>query len=246
MRLKIRTRRQAEWRKLSNFDLAYGSTSNADSGLRQLELAWWANERTRLAAKYDDSLSLDNPAITRRGESAETYTGQLQYQVNQRLTGVIEAGQRSLPDGDQAIYRAEAIVANLPGRVTLGAQIGSHEAGYDDSLYYLGLGIPLSRRWQVEANTYFSTTGPDQENEWRGVFNVVFSGDNGLDLLLGAGAGEVDRNGVANPDRVAVAHAMLSAPLFGYHRLHLTFRHENLPTDDINIAMLGVTLRLPH
>jgi tetratricopeptide (TPR) repeat protein len=51
----------------------YGSTSNADSGLRLVELGWWAGSDTRLSARYDDSLSLDNPAIVRRGESARTY-----------------------------------------------------------------------------------------------------------------------------------------------------------------------------
>jgi len=233
-------------RPRGEFGAWYGSTTNAGSGLRMLEAAWWANDATRLAARYDDSLSLDNPGLARDGVSAETVTAQLQYAFSKRFTGVFEAGSRSLPDGDQSLYRAEAIVTNLPGRVTLGAQIGSHDAGYDDSLYYIGLGIPFAGHWQVESNNYFSTTGVDSEKEWRSVLNLSYQADTGWNMLIGAGAGEIDVNGVANPDRVTVAHALLSVPIFGYHRLHLTLRHESLPDEDMNVAMLGVTLRLPQ
>ena len=51
----------------------FGSTSNADSGLRQVEFAYWKTNRTRISARYDDSLSLDNPALARSGQSGETW-----------------------------------------------------------------------------------------------------------------------------------------------------------------------------
>ena len=63
----------------------YGSTSNADSGLRLVEVGWWAGRDTRLSARYDDSLSLDNPAIVRRGESARTYLAGVHHAVNDKL-----------------------------------------------------------------------------------------------------------------------------------------------------------------
>lgn len=224
----------------------YGSTSNADSGLRLVELGWWAGRKTRLSARYDDSLSLDNPAIVRRGESARTYLAGVQHSMNDRLTAVFEAGVRQLPDGDQNLYRAELVLNNLPGKVTLGAQLGDHELGYDDSVYYLGIGIPFAERWQVESNNYFSTIGVDKDDEWRTVLNVLYSADSGWNALVGAGIGEADREGLPNPESIRVAHAMVSMPVFGYHRLHLVLRNEDLQGASVNVAMLGFTFRLPR
>ena len=224
----------------------YGSTSNADSGLRLAELGWWAGRDTRLSARYDDSLSLDNPGIIRDGESAQTYLAGVQQRVNDRLTAVLEAGVRQLPDGDQNLYRAEAVLNNLPGRITLGAQLSAHELGYDDRLYHVGIGIPFAERWQVESNNYYSTVGVDKDDEWRSVLNFLYSADSGWSAMLGAGIGEIDRAGLQDPESVRVAHAMLSVPVFGYHRLHLVLRNEDLPGNSVNMAMLGFTYRLPR
>ena len=224
----------------------YGSTSNADSGLRLVEMGWWTGRDTRLSARYDDSLSLDNPAIVRRGESARTYLGGVHHAVNDKLAVLFEAGVRQLPDGDQNLYRAEVVLNNLPGKVTLGAQIGDHELGYDDSLYLLGIGIPFAERWQVESNNYFSTVGVDKDDEWRSVLNLLYAADSGWNAMVGAGVGEVDRGGLQNPESIRVAHAMFSMPVFGYHRLHLVLRNEDLPGNSVNVAMLGFTFRLPR
>ena len=224
----------------------YGSTSSADSGLRLVEMGWWAGRDTRLFARYDDSLSLDNPAIVRRGESARTYLAGAHHAVNDKLGVLLEAGVRQLPDGDQNLYRAEIVLNNLPGKVTLGTQIGDHELGYTDSLYQIGIGVPFAGRWQVESNNYFSTVGADKDDEWRSVLNVLYTADSGSNAMLGAGVGEVDRGGLQNKESVRVAHAMLTIPVFGYHRVHLALRNEDLPRNSINVAMLGFTFRLPR
>jgi hypothetical protein len=224
----------------------YGSTSNADSGLRLVELGWWAGRNTRLAARYDDSLSLDNPDIARRGETARTYLAGVQQVVNDNVLVLGEAGIRQLPDGDQNLYRAEVVLNNLPGKVSLGAQLGDHELGYEDTLYYLGIGIPFAKHWLIESNNYLSTTGVDQDDEWRSVLNLSYSADSGWNAMLGAGVGEVDRDSLQNPESVRVAHAMLSVPVLDYHRLHLVLRNEDLQGGSVFVAMLGFTFRLPN
>lgn len=224
----------------------YGSTSNAESGLRLAELGWWASRDTRVALRYDDSLSLDNPAIVRSGEKAETITAGVQHHFGTRLTGLVEVGARSLLDGDENIVRAEMVLRNLPGKLTLGAQLGDHDLGYNNNLYYVGFGIPLGERWEVESNNYFSTTGIEQDKEWRSVLNVLYQGDSGWNAVVGAGVGEVNYGGLGNPDRVNVAHAMFTMPVFGFHRAHLVLRNENLPGGDVNVAMIGFTYRLPR
>jgi tetratricopeptide (TPR) repeat protein len=224
----------------------YGSTSNADSGLRLAEAAWWAGTNTRLAAHYDDSLSLDNPALARDGESAETYRGSVLHQFTDKVSGTLEVGRRLLPDGDQDLYRGEVVLSNLPGKLTLGAQLGAHELGYDDDLWYIGVGIPFASRWEVESNNYFSTTGFDRDKEWRSVLNVIYKGTAGWELLVGGGYGEVDTADTLNAESVTVAHTMFSLPIFDFHRLNLMLRHEDGPANSFNVAMLGVTLRLPN
>jgi tetratricopeptide (TPR) repeat protein len=224
----------------------YGSTSSADSGLRLVELGWWAGRDTRLGIRYDDSLSLDNPAIIRDGESAETLMGGVLHNFGERFTGLVELGTRSLPDGDETIVRGELTLHNLPGKLTLGTQVGDHDLGYNNSLYYVGIGFPLGDSWQLESNNYFSTTGLEQDKEWRSVLNVLYEGDSGWNAVLGGGLGEVNYGGLDNPDNVTVAHAMFTMPVFGFHRAHLAVRHEKLPGGDVNIAMIGFTYRLPR
>ena len=155
---------------------------------------------------------------------------------------------RSLLDITGAVeqLRAEMILNNLPGKVTVGAQLGDHDLGYEDRLVYLGIGIPFAGRWQVESNNYVSQTGIEGDDEWRSVLNLVYAGDGGWDILVGGGLGEVDRGDLDGPDSVSVAHLMASMPVFGFHRLHFVVRHENLPNDSVNVAMLGFTYRMPH
>jgi tetratricopeptide (TPR) repeat protein len=224
----------------------YGSTSNADSGLRLVELGWQAGRDTRLFARYDDSLSLDNPEISRRGETARTYLAGVQHRINSNFAALFEAGVRQLPDGDQQLYRAELALDNLPGRVALGTQLGKHELGYDDNLLYLGIGIPVGERWQIESNNYFSTVGVNEDEEWRSVLNFSYATDNGWNAMVGGGVGEVDRSGQQNSERVNVVHAMVSMPVFGYHRLHFVLRNEDVEGDSFNTAMIGFTYRLPR
>ena len=224
----------------------YGSTSSADSGLRLVEIGWWAGRDTRLGVRYDDSLSLDNPAIIRDGESAETVMGGVLHNFGERFTGLAELGTRSLPDGDETIVRGEMTMHDLPGKLTLGAQVGDHDLGYNNSLYYVGIGIPLGDTWQIESNNYFSTTGLEQDKEWRSVLNVLYEGESGWNAVFGAGLGEVNYGGLEVSDDVTVAHAMFTMPVFGFHRAHLAVRHEKLPGGDVNVAMVGFTYRLPR
>jgi Flp pilus assembly protein TadD len=224
----------------------YGSTSNADSGLRLAEFAWWLGDDTRLGARYDDSLSLDNPALARDGESAETLSALALHRFTDKVSANVEIGRRELPDGDQDIYRGELVLGNLPGKLTLGAQLGAHDLGYDDELWYIGFGIPFAQRWQVESNNYFATTGIDRDDEWRSVLNVIYNAPAGWEVLVGGGYGEVDSINSLSKESVNVMHGMVSMPIFGFHRLQFVLRRESVPDGDFNIAMLGVTLRLPH
>jgi tetratricopeptide (TPR) repeat protein len=65
-----------------------GTTSNGDAGLRSVEAAYWPQDDWRLALRYDNSLSLDNPALARTGADAETYYASVLHQFNEHWQGL--------------------------------------------------------------------------------------------------------------------------------------------------------------
>ena len=237
--------RRAAWDATPMFEASawYGSTSNAGSGLRMVELAWWASEATRLSVRYDDSLSLDNPALARSGETAQTYLAGVTHRIGSRWNVTADAGFRQLPDGDQNLYRGELSWNHELARITLGSQLGDHDLGYNDTLNYVGVGIPIGSRWRVESTYYSSETGPESDDEWRAIVNTEYRADSGWSLLVGGGIGRVETIAGAGEDDVEVAHAIAFVPVFGYHRINLTLRREQVAGESYNIAMLGFTYR---
>ena len=143
------------------------------------------------------------------------------------------------------VARERTVIALLANGDRVG-EILADDLGYDNSLYYVGFGFPVRERWQLESNNYFSTTGIERDKEWRSVLNVLYTSERGWNAVLGVGTGEVDFGGLDDTDRIAVAHAMLTVPVFGFHRAHLVLRREDLPGGDVNVAMVGFTYRLPR
>jgi hypothetical protein len=75
---------------------------------------------------------------------------------------------------------------------------------------------------------------------------VEYNAASGWNALVGGGYGQVDTFAIPNSEDVRVAHVIFSTPIMGYHRLNLTFRHENTADTSFNVAMLGITLRWPR
>lgn len=238
--------RRAAWNATPLFEASawYGSASNADAGLRLVELAWWMNADTRLSARYDDSLSLDNPALARSGESARTWFVAAMHRFGDRWSGSADLGLRELPDGDQLLYRGEMVWSHQRAQVTLGAQLGDHDLGYQERLGYVGFAVPVGARWRLESNTYFAELGADAVGEWRTIFNTEYRAESGWSLLVGGGAGRTEDTVVAPGQDIRVAHAVAFVPVFGYHRLNITLRREEVGAERFDVAMLGFTYRL--
>lgn len=225
------------------FGAWFGSTSNADSGLRQLELAYWPNRDTRVAGRYDDSLSLDNPALSRSGGAETLFVGAT-HRLNDAWVIGGEVGLRQLPDGDQNIYRGEFVWVNPRARVTFGAQTGNHDLGFDDTLTYLGLAVPLGSNWTVELNNYDSEIGADADDEQRTILNAEYRSNAGWSVLVGGGSGSVKSSVLGTEQDIKVTQAVAFIPLFGYHRLILTLRREEVGGESFNIGMVGFTYRM--
>lgn len=224
----------------------YGTTSGGDSGLRLVEGSGWINKQTKLFAIYDNSLSLDNPTLARDDEKAETYELGIFREFNKQWLGTASAGYRDLPNKEhQNVYKAE--VARFIGSniVKLGAQVSPHSENFTDHVYHLAFGFPIADRWRLEPILYVSETGGTNDDEWRAVLNADYTSGAGWKLNLGAGFGDIDSEINGASGSVKVVHATGTIPV-GFHRLHVTARHEDSPTNDFTVLMVGFTVRFPQ
>ncbi len=99
-------RRAFDYPALAELSVWGGDTSGGgDAGLRLIEIASWVTPKTRIWAKYDDGLSLDNPVLARTGQDATTYYIGAQQQFGENVIGVAEFGYRDLPIGYEVIDR---------------------------------------------------------------------------------------------------------------------------------------------
>lgn len=229
-------------------DLAiwYGTTSGGDSGVRLVEGSAWINKQTKVFAIYDNSLSLDNPTLARNDEKAETYELGLFREFNKQWLGTASIGYRDLPNKEhQNVYKAE--VARFIGAkiIKLGAQVSPHSEDFTDHVYHFGFGFPVTDQWRLEPILYISETGGTNDDEWRAVLNADYVSVDGWKLNLGAGYGDIDSAISGASGSVKVINATATIPV-GFHRLHFTTRHEDSPTNDFTVLMVGFTLRFPH
>lgn len=227
----------------------WGGTASGggDAGLRLVELASWINEATRIWARYDNSLSLDNPALARSGLDARTYYGGILRKFGEAWFGLFEFGYRDLPEGaNQEIYKAEVTKLSNNRAAKLGGQISPHSDGYTDELVYAGYNFPLGERWRVEPAVFYSNTGAANDDEWRGVAFAEYKAPQGWTVGAGAGGGYLDSDIPGASGGVFVANALASVPVGGYHSLYASVRYEDNPFNDFVVAQVGVTLRLPR
>ena len=225
-----------------------GNTSgDGESGLRLVELATWVTPRLRLWGRYDDSLSLDNPALARSGLDAETYFAGVMHQFSDHWLGTAEFGYRDLPAGaSQQIYKLEGVYLLDGHAIKLGGQISPHSDGFSDELIYAGYGLPIGERWKLEPSIFYSNTGGTNDNEWRGILFANYKWLNGWSLGAGGGGGYLNSKIPGSTGSIKTLNALLTAPVLKYHSLNFSVRYENNPIDDFTVLMMGITLRWPR
>ncbi len=224
----------------------YGSTSNVDSGLRAAELASWPTMSTRLALRYDDSLSLDNRSLAQRGEEAPGYYFGVQQSFGTRWLGAVELGQRQLVDGDQNLVAISGVVHTAPGALKIGAQLGRHDAGYNDELLYGGFSFPVAERWQIEPVLFLSQFGPSDDSEWRAVVNAMFHSSHRWNAGVQIGRGDIDASDPAFSGQTTLLGAWTNVHVADQLTLNLSLRQEKTPTETLDMALLGLTYRTPR
>lgn len=232
---------------LAELSIWGGDTSGGgDAGLRMVELASWVTPRTRIWARYDDGLTLDNPVLARSGANATTYSLGIHQEFAPGIIAIAEAGYRDLPAGEnQEVFRLEGVYVSEVGASKIGAQLSPHSAGYTDRLFYASQSFNLGDNFRVEPSIYFGTTGAARDDEWRAVgYGEYSTGD--WTLGLGAGLGQVSSvNPLAEGD-IFTVFGNASVRVGGWHRLHLSVTHEDAPLSQFTRVLVGVTLRLPR
>jgi tetratricopeptide (TPR) repeat protein len=223
------------------------SAEGDDIGLRSAELASWITPNTRLGLRYDNSLSLDNPTLSRLGVDAETIYVSAQHQFNRKFIGVAEVGHRDLPNGaDQQIYRGEAI---FPGEKYIwkaGAQLSPHSDGFDDTLVYGGVNFPINDLVRIDTTFYASETGAAGDEEIRGALYAEYTSPQKWTAGAGVGFGDISSDIPGAGGSVTTANVLFSRPFSKRHRFYVQARYEDAPLNEFTSLMVGVTFNLPR
>lgn len=223
------------------------SAEGGDIGIRTAELAGWPSRRTRLGVRYDNSLSLDNPALARSGIDAETWYGSAQHQFGDKFIAIAEVGHRSLPqDADQEIYKAEGIILSGGSSFKLGGQLSPHSDGFDDKLAYAGVNMALRERIRLDATLFASESGVAGDKELRGALYSEYTGRSLWTMGAGVGFGDVSSDVPGASGTVTTAHILASTPIANRHSAYIQARWEDAPLNEYSAVMVGVTFRLPR
>ncbi len=222
-----------------------GATSDADTGLRRVNISHWLSHNTRLFARFDNTLGLDNPSISNRGEDALGYFAGASHRFNERFTTELEAGVRQLGDGDLKNIGIKSVINSPIGVVTLGTQFGRHDLGHDDILAFGGVNFPIGDRWRLEPAVYWSESGVEADREWRAVLNAERHFGERLIVGAFAGSGHVETNRPASTGKTAAYSAWFRLEFDGPYAFSLALRREDTPARDYAVLELGFNYRLP-
>lgn len=222
-----------------------GSTSGAESGLRRIEVAHWAGRSTRLALRYDNSLGLDAPAIANRDQDAHSYFAAVSHRFHNDITVVAEGGRRTLADGDQNIAMLQGVVELSRGALRMGAQVGDHELGHTDTLFFSGFRFPVADSWQFEPIVYSSESGAAGDSEWRAVLNAEHRLGPRLSTGALAGFGGIDSDVADFDGDTQLFGGWLHYEIDGRYAISLMLRREMTPARNFTIGELGFTVRFP-
>ncbi len=223
------------------------SAEGGDIGLRAAEIGSWITPEMRIGVRYDNSLSLDNPALAREGVDAEAWFLNAQMTFDGRFIAIGEIGTRDLPDGvDQDIYKLEGVLLDSGRSYKLGAQLSPTSAGYDDQLVYGGIGLPVSERIRLDATVFLSRSGAAEDEELRGAVFGEYTSPDRWTLGAGVGLGDVSSDTPGASGTVSTANLIATAPVMDRHTFSLQVRWEDAPLTEYSSVMAGFTLRFPR
>ncbi|MFQ5598760.1 MAG: tetratricopeptide repeat protein [Nitrospiria bacterium] len=231
-----------------DLSLWLGHTSHGGgTGLRTLEISGLIKRDLRLWARYDNALSLDNPALVREGRKIPSYFIGALINWGKIYTTRLEIGTRELRDEiDQDLFQGEHVVY-LPEGYSLkfGGLLGPKENDGTDWNVYTGIGIPLKPHLSLYPTFYYTKTGGIDETEWRILLPVEYRFREGWRAGVYPLLGHVSSVIPNASGTVWGFSSVLSAPLRKDHEGHLLIRYEEpVSSRAFTIVALGITLKL--
>lgn len=225
-----------------------GHTFNGgDTGLRSLEVAGWPGRDHRLWIRYDNALSLDNPALVRLGKKIPSFFAGGLANWKENYTTKLEAGYRELPDGiDQRLYLAEQVI-HLPDArsIKAGGLLALRDDDRTDWNTYMGFGFPMTSRLRLEPTLFYTRGGPVDENEKRFLLAGEYRFERGRRIGAGLALGRFESEIPGASGGLWAAHFIGILPLGDAHRATFLIRHETPPNGEaFTTIALGLTFRL--
>jgi len=225
-----------------------GHTFNGgDTGLRSLELAGWPSRDLRLWSRYDNALSLDNPALVRQGKKIPSLFAGGLANWREKYTTKLEVGLRELPDRiGQILSLAEQVIYLSEGRlIKAGGLLGRRDDGRTDWNAYLGFGFPASPRLRLEPTLFYTRTGVFDENEKRFLLVGEHQFERGERIGAGVALGKFESELPGASGGLWAAHLIGMLPLGNAHHASFLIRRETPPNGEaFTTIALGLTFRL--
>ena len=242
------TEQQPPSKGVLDLAVSFGDSSNGGgSGLREVFAGFAPNDELRYWLRYDDSLSLDNPGLVRSGQQAETWHLGLQYLYLPDWLGIVEVGQRDLPNAeDQQIYKLETVRIEFDNTLKFGLQVSPHSGGFSDKLVYAGYGFRLSPVWTLEPTLYIAESGAAADDEWRMVLFAEHKPNERWTVGLGAGMGQISSSLAAADGDVSTVSATLTYAVNKTTRVNVSLRNEDTPSNSFTTTLIGVAVQLPR
>jgi hypothetical protein len=221
-------------------------SSESRAGLRHVELAVRPTEASRVWARYDNGLTLDNVGLARSGRAAPAFHGGGLLAWGGRFITVAEAGWRNHPvDGGQPVVRGEQVVF-LPHAllVKAGGWTGLRDGEGNEWVVHVGAGWLPAPGFLVEPVVFLAGDERSGDRERRLSLLARQQWAGGWELGGGVAGGRVDRTIGGRAD-LWEAYLLGHAPVVAGQRVHGLVRHGAMDGGDrTTVLAVGVTLGL--
>lgn len=162
----------------------------AETGVRFAEAALAPRDDARLWVQYDDTLSLDS-GLARAGERAPAFLGGGLLRYGGRHLTRLEAGWRTLPDGDgQVLARGEQVL-DPGGAVALrvGGGVAVRGGARTEGAVHAGALLRSSRTLTFEPTLFYGRGGAPGDHEVRALLAATWRPTAGAELGGGVASG---------------------------------------------------------
>ena len=178
-----------------DFDILAGISNaggKSKTGLRYVQVSSQVSKQLQLAAKYDNTLSLDNLSLITSNRTIPYYAASLFYKWNRNTATKIEAGFRNYTDAkaneasSESQISFEQIVFLKKGRsVKAGVAFFSPNTGKGASLFFAGYHQPVGKKITAGLNYFHAGRNVSKTTENRFLLDADFHLNKGNSLNAG-------------------------------------------------------------